>query len=254
MVQQLLAGDIVGALKGIEAVFYFTPGSRYLRTVGAPVLRRDLFWLCLAAAAAAVSGVLPVPAIFHRAHRAGHYADLHRNPGRRAVRLDFLSLRQARRARLRRLGRGRAVPGRNHRADRPFAAGARRRFAPGVRRGLAVCHRGVRAAQSRRSARRSCWAAPGLRRCGSAKAWRLAGMCIGFLPVFSMALHNWYYGGVFVLFSSHTGIAAAMPMPPHAYVSALWELLRLDFRRRRSGARRAADRPDADRPLGSPSR
>jgi hypothetical protein len=53
-------------------------------------------------------------------------------------------------------------------------------------------------------------------------------MCIGFLPVFSMALHNWYYGGVFVLFSSHTGIAAAMPMPPQAYAAALWDLLRLD--------------------------
>ena len=33
MAQQLLAGDIVGALQGIEPVFYFTPGSRYLRTV-----------------------------------------------------------------------------------------------------------------------------------------------------------------------------------------------------------------------------
>ena len=32
MAQQLLSGDIVGALKGIEPVFYFTPGSRYLRT------------------------------------------------------------------------------------------------------------------------------------------------------------------------------------------------------------------------------
>ena len=31
----------------------------------------------------------------------------------------------------------------------------------------------------------------------------LAGLCIGFLPVFGMALHNWYFGGVFVLFSSN---------------------------------------------------
>jgi hypothetical protein len=54
-------------------------------------------------------------------------------------------------------------------------------------------------------------------------------MCIGFLPVFGMALHNWYYGGVFVLFSSHTVIAAAMPMPPSTYVSALGELLRLNL-------------------------
>ena len=32
---------------------------------------------------------------------------------------------------------------------------------------------------------------------------RLAGLCIGFLPVFSMALHNWVYGHVFVLFSAN---------------------------------------------------
>jgi hypothetical protein len=58
---------------------------------------------------------------------------------------------------------------------------------------------------------------------------RLTGLCIGFLPVFGMALHNWYYGDVFVIFSRHTDIAASMPMPPGAYVAALWELLRLDF-------------------------
>ena len=34
---------------------------------------------------------------------------------------------------------------------------------------------------------------------------RLAGLCIGFLPVFSMALHNGYFGHVFVLFSSNAG-------------------------------------------------
>jgi len=59
--------------------------------------------------------------------------------------------------------------------------------------------------------------------------WRLAGMCVGFLPVFSMALHNWFYGGVFVLFTSYPNMAVVMPMPPQAYVGALWELLRLDF-------------------------
>ena len=32
---------------------------------------------------------------------------------------------------------------------------------------------------------------------------RLAGLCIGFLPVFSMALHNWVFGHVFVLFSAN---------------------------------------------------
>lgn len=58
---------------------------------------------------------------------------------------------------------------------------------------------------------------------------RLAGMCIGFLPVLGMALHNWIFGGVFVLFSANATIAEAMPMPPSAYVAAFAELLRLDF-------------------------
>jgi hypothetical protein len=57
---------------------------------------------------------------------------------------------------------------------------------------------------------------------------RLAGLCLGFLPVFSMALHNWYFGGVFVLFSSNATIPEALPMPPSAYVAAFGELLRLD--------------------------
>jgi hypothetical protein len=58
---------------------------------------------------------------------------------------------------------------------------------------------------------------------------RLAGMCIGFLPVVGMALHNWYFGGVFVPFSSNATIAEALPMPPAAYVAALGEALRLNF-------------------------
>jgi hypothetical protein len=56
---------------------------------------------------------------------------------------------------------------------------------------------------------------------------RIAGMCIGFLPVFGMALHNWVYGGVFVLFT--TTSALAQSMPPSAYLSAFHELLRFDF-------------------------
>jgi hypothetical protein len=58
---------------------------------------------------------------------------------------------------------------------------------------------------------------------------RLAGLCIGFLPVFGMALHNWVFGGVFVLFSANATIPEALPMPPSDYVAAAGELLRLDF-------------------------
>jgi hypothetical protein len=58
---------------------------------------------------------------------------------------------------------------------------------------------------------------------------RLAGLCIGFLPVFSMALHNWVYGHVFVLFSSNSTQADVLVMPPSAYAAAARELLSLDF-------------------------
>ena len=44
-----------------------------------------------------------------------------------------------------------------------------------------------------------------------------------------MALHNWVFGGVFVLFSTNATITEALPMPPSAYVAALGELLRFDF-------------------------
>ena len=54
----------------------------------------------------------------------------------------------------------------------------------------------------------------------------MIGLCLGFLPVLGMALHNWVYGGVLVLFTSTKGLA--MSMPPSAYLAALAELLRFD--------------------------
>ena len=63
-----------------------------------------------------------------------------------------------------------------------------------------------------------------------AKQWpRLAGLCIGTLPVFSMALHNWVLGHVFVLFSANSANSDLLVMPPTAYLTALRELLSLDF-------------------------
>jgi hypothetical protein len=58
---------------------------------------------------------------------------------------------------------------------------------------------------------------------------RLAGLCIGFLPVFSMALHNWVYGHVFVLFSTNAAASDLLVMPPSAYAAVMRELLSLDF-------------------------
>lgn len=58
---------------------------------------------------------------------------------------------------------------------------------------------------------------------------RLAGLCIGFTPVFSMAAHNWVFGHVFVLFSSNSRDSNLLVMPPSAYVEAARKMLSLDF-------------------------
>ena len=59
--------------------------------------------------------------------------------------------------------------------------------------------------------------------------WSLVAMCVGFLPVLVMPLHNWYFGHAFVLLSSNVQLPGTYVMPPAAYLSALGELLRLDF-------------------------
>ena len=62
------------------------------------------------------------------------------------------------------------------------------------------------------------------------RQWRrLTGLCIGFLPVFSMALHNWVFGHVFVLFSSNAGDSQLLTMPPSAYVAAVRDLATMHF-------------------------
>ncbi len=58
---------------------------------------------------------------------------------------------------------------------------------------------------------------------------RLAGLCAGFLPAFSMAAHNWVYGHVFVLFSANAEHSAVLVMPPSSYAAAAHELVRLEL-------------------------
>jgi hypothetical protein len=58
---------------------------------------------------------------------------------------------------------------------------------------------------------------------------RLAGMCLGVLPVFLMPLHNWVFGHVFVLFSTNATHPLVLNMPPAAYADAFRELVTLDF-------------------------
>lgn len=58
---------------------------------------------------------------------------------------------------------------------------------------------------------------------------RLAGLCIGFLPVFSMLLHNWFFGHALVLFSANSADSNLLVMPPSAYAAAVRGLLHFDF-------------------------
>jgi hypothetical protein len=47
------------------------------------------------------------------------------------------------------------------------------------------------------------------------RQWRrAAGLCIGFVPVLSMALHNWIYGHVFVPLSANAAHPDVLVMPP----------------------------------------
>ena len=63
------------------------------------------------------------------------------------------------------------------------------------------------------------------------RQWRrLAGLCIGFVPVFNMALHNYVFGGAYVLFSTNATAPANTPMEPWAYIDAARELFALNFR------------------------
>jgi hypothetical protein len=59
--------------------------------------------------------------------------------------------------------------------------------------------------------------------------WRLAGMCVGFIPISFAAIHNWYYGGVFVIFSSNAGLPVVYVLPAKSYALALIELLTFHF-------------------------
>jgi hypothetical protein len=58
---------------------------------------------------------------------------------------------------------------------------------------------------------------------------RVVGLCVGFIPVLAMPLHNWVYGHVFVALSSNADSPLLLKMPPSAYLAALHELLTMHF-------------------------
>jgi hypothetical protein len=58
---------------------------------------------------------------------------------------------------------------------------------------------------------------------------RVVGLCLGFLPVLGMALHNWAYGGALVLFTATATHSGTLVTPPWVYLAALGEVVHLDF-------------------------
>jgi hypothetical protein len=227
ILQRLLAGDIVGALEGGEKVFYFTPGLRYLRAAEhlifgesylgylslvlvLPFLIFALFRRFLplrwALALIVVFTAIPVGVLFGSSlvqyvkWAARGFADP-------AAYTFFLA------ALLLLVGRV-GVPA-SDRFAAAFGAGLLFAFALFVRPNIAPAA-GILLAGA-----------------GLAALWhrryrRLAGLCIGFAPVLGMALHNWFYGGALVLFTSTAAHPGALVMPPAAYLTALAELARLD--------------------------
>jgi hypothetical protein len=225
MLRDLLAGDFAGALEGGEPVFYFTPGLRYLRVVehfifGESYLGylslilllpflvfatfRRFLPLTWALALVTIFAALPVGVLFGSSlvqyvkWASKGFAD----PAAYAFFLaGFLLL----------IGRCARGPGRRFGAA--FLAGALFALALFVRPNLAPAA-GILLAGA------------GLAALWQSQIQRIAGLCLGFLPVLGMALHNWVYGGVLAPFTSTTRLA--MSMPPSAYLAAFGELSHFD--------------------------
>jgi hypothetical protein len=228
MLRHLVAGDIAGALEGSEKVFYFTPGMRYLRAVEhlvfgetylgylslilllpflVFVLFRRFLPLRWALASVVIFAAIPVGVLFGSSllqyvkWAARGFAD----PAAYTFFIaGFVLL----------VGRRGAGP--RDRFGAAFATGLLFALALFVRPNIAPAA-GILLAGA-----------------GLAALWqheyrRVAGLTIGFLPVLSMALHNWFYGGVFVLFTSTATHQGTMVMPAAAYLGALAELARFDL-------------------------
>jgi hypothetical protein len=226
MLRQLLAGDAAGALEGSEPVFYFTPGMRYLRAAEHLVfgesylgylalvlllpflvfaLFRRFLPLRWALALTVIFAAIPVGVLFGSSlvqyvkWAARGFAD----PAAYTLFLGgFLLL----------VGR--------------TEAGSRNRFAAALGAGLLFAL-ALFVRPNIAPAAGVLLAGAGLAALWQRQFRRVAGLCIGFLPVLGMALHNWVYGGVLVLFTST--LTKAMFMPPSAYLAAFEELLQFRF-------------------------
>jgi hypothetical protein len=228
MLRQLVAGDVFGALEGSEPVFYFTPGLRYLRAVEhlifgesylgylslilllpflVFVMFRRFLPLRWALTLTLVFAAVPVGVVFGSSlvqyvkWAARGFAD----PAAYVLFLAGFVL----------------LVGRTE-------AGPRNRFAGAAATGLLFA--------LALFVRPNIAPAAGILLAGAGLAalWQrqyqcVAGLCLGFLPVLGMALHNWVYGGALVLFTATAAHPVLLAMPPAAYLAAFGELAHLDL-------------------------
>jgi hypothetical protein len=228
MLRQLIAGDVAGALKGVEPVFYFTPGLRYLRAAEHLIfgesylgylslvlilpflvfaLFRHFLPLRWALALTLVFAVAPVGVLFGSSlvqyvkWAARGFADP-------AAYIFFLAAFV--------LLLGGLGEGPRDRFDRAFGAGLLFALALFVRPNIAPAA-GILLAGA------------GLAALAQRQYRRVAGLGVGFAAVLGMALHNWVYGGALVLFTTTAELPRLLVMPPSAYLAALAELAHLNF-------------------------
>lgn len=228
MLRQLVAGDVAGALKGVEPVFYFTPGLRYLRAAEHLIfgesylgylslvlllpflvfaLFRRFLPLTWALVLTLVFAAVPVGALFGSSlvqyikWAARGFADP-------AAYIFFLAAFV--------LLLGRLDEGPRDRFARAFGAGLLFALALFVRPNIAPAA-GILLAGA------------GLTALTQRQFRRVAGLVVGFAAVLGMALHNFIYGGVLVLFTTTAELPRLLQMPPSAYLAALAELAHLNF-------------------------
>ena len=262
ILRRLVAGDLAGALQGGEAVFYFTPGMRYLRAAEhiffgetylgylslilllpflVFALTRRFLPLTWAIALTLIFAAIPVGVGFGSSllqyvkWAARGFAD----PAAYVFFLaGFVLLlgRLAERSMPSWPGLSRpstSLPHQEskdvdarHKAghDESESTGFARAFAAGLLFALALFVRPNIA-----PAAGILLAGAGLMALVQRHYRRVAGLVLGFAAVLGMALHNWVYGGALVLFTTSAAHPLLLTMPPSAYLAALADLAHLDF-------------------------
>ena len=229
MVQFLMAGDIYHALRGGANVFYFNPGFRYFRALERlifgetnfgylsllltmPFLVWGLFRRFLPSdwtfVLTLVFFLTPIGLLFGSNYFL-YIQNASRGYGGAAAAILFLG------GLLMLIGRTADGPDKDRFTTAFFASflmAIAVPMRPNIALGVAILLGGA-----------------GLGALWRRQIGRLLSMCLGFLPIFLPALHNWFYGGVFVLIGTNGTGPTIYTTHPIEYLRALSELLRLQF-------------------------